>query len=108
MAAEVLQIEHHLRQVFVLEFATLSLVSYGPVLTEYAAEVAIGEKNSAGTVLAHQRDLFAEMRLANINYNFPRGSTEAAFAFQSICPTLSGTKLALPQKGIGLLDPWSQ
>jgi hypothetical protein len=80
MTTEVLQIEHHLRQVFVLEFATLSLVGYGPVLTEDTAEIAVGEKDSAGTVLAYQGYLFAEMRLGNINYNFPRGPTKTVLA----------------------------
>jgi hypothetical protein len=81
MATELLQIEHHLSQVLVLEFATLSLVGYGPVLTEHTAEIAVGEKDSAGTVLTYQGYLFAEMRLGKINYNFPRGPTKTVLTF---------------------------
>jgi hypothetical protein len=53
MATNLLEVEHHLCQVLILNFLSLSLVRNGPVLTEDTTEVAVGEEDGARSFLTH-------------------------------------------------------
>jgi hypothetical protein len=89
--------EHHVREVLIINLLSLPLVSNGPVLAEHTTEIAIGEEDGARSLLPHQRYLLAEMWLSHINDNSGRGAAEPLFSISAICTTLSGTELAFPK-----------
>ena len=81
MAAYLLEFDHHARQTIILKLFSFSLVGDRPVLTEDTAEIAIGEKDGARPISAHQGYLFAKMGVCAENHGSGRGTTEASFAF---------------------------
>ncbi len=54
VAPNLLQVEHHLRQVFILDFPSSSFMGDGPVLAEDAAQVAVGEEDGTRAMLSDQ------------------------------------------------------
>jgi len=108
MAADLLERDHHFRQVFILNFLSSSLMGDGPVLAEDTAEIAVGEEDGARPILTHQGYLFAKMGLSAENHDSGWGPAETSFALLPIHPTLPGTEFALLKDGVGLLDPLSQ
>jgi hypothetical protein len=108
MAADLLEVNHHISQVFILNFLASSFVGDGPVLTEDTTEVAVGEEDGAGSSSTHERHLFTKMRVITKNNRFDWSPTESLFSFLSIHSTLSGAELTILEEGIGLLDPQSQ
>jgi len=98
MTTDLLKVNHHIRQVLITDFLSLSFMSDRPVLAEDTAEIAIGEEDGARSMLPHQRYLLAEMGLSDINYNSGRGSTEPLFAISAINPALSGAQPAFLEK----------
>jgi len=105
MAADLLDVEHPVRQDFILNFLSPSLMGDGPVLTEDTAEIAVGEKDGARSMFTHQRYLFAKMGLSAENHGSDRGPAEPLFALLPIHPALPWAELALLEDGVGFLDP---
>ena len=108
MAADLLEVDHCVCQVFILHFLSFSLMGDGPVLAEDTAEITVREKNGARPVFANQGYLFAKMGVSTENHGFDRSPAEPPFAPLPIYPTLTGTELALLENGVGLLDPLSK
>jgi hypothetical protein len=108
MTADLLEVNHHIRQVFILNLLASSFVGDGPVLTEDTTEVAVGEEDGAGSSSAHERHLFTKMGVITKNNWFDRSPTETLFSFLPIHSTLSGTEVTILEEGIGPLDPLSQ
>jgi hypothetical protein len=79
MAANLLKVEHHICELLVINFLSPSLEGNRPILAEDTAEIAVGEEDSAGSVLAHQRYLLAKMRLSRVNYNSGWSPTVTSF-----------------------------
>jgi len=104
MAADLLEVEHHVRQVFIFNLLSLSLVGDGPVLAEDTAEIAVGEEDGPRPISAHQRHLLAKMRVSPENYGFYRGPAKSPFALSAIYPTPAGTELAILEDRVCLLD----
>jgi hypothetical protein len=61
MAPNLLEMKHHVCQVFILNLLPSSLMGYGPVLTEDTAKVAIRKKDGTRPSSAYQTHLFAKM-----------------------------------------------
>jgi hypothetical protein len=61
MTTNLLEVEHHVCQIFVLNLLSPALMGYGPVLTEDTTKVAIGKKDGTGPSTAYQTHLFAKM-----------------------------------------------
>jgi hypothetical protein len=91
MAADFLEVDHHVRQVFILKFLTFSLMGYGPILAEDTAEITIGKEDGTRSIFAHQRYLFAKMGLSAENHWTVWGSAEPSFALFPIHPTTPWT-----------------
>lgn len=108
MAADPLEVDHHVCQVFILDRFSSSLVGNGPVLAEDTAEIAVREKDGARSIFAHQRHLFAKMGLSAKDHGFGRSPTDPSFAFLAIHPALPRTELTILEYGVGLLDPLSE
>ena len=53
MATYALEFQHHVRQVFILNFLSSPLVSNRPVLTEDTAKVTVGKEDGAGSFSAY-------------------------------------------------------
>ena len=91
MAADFLEVDHHVRQVFILKFLTFSLMGYGPILAEDTAEITIGKEDGTRSIFAHQRYLFAKMGLSAENHWTVWGSAEPSFALFTIHATTPWT-----------------
>jgi hypothetical protein len=104
MATDLLEVEHHGRQVFILNFLSLALVGDGPVLAEDTTEIAVGEEDGARPVSPHQRYLFPKMGLSIENHRFEWSPAKSLFALLPIHPALPGTELALLKEAVGFLD----
>ena len=61
VAAPLLEEEHHGGQIFETDLFAFPQVADLPILTKDAVQVAVGEKNGAGAMAAHQRVFLAEM-----------------------------------------------
>jgi hypothetical protein len=81
MAANLLEFDHHVSQIFVLNFLSSSLMRDGPILAEDAPKIAVGEENSAGPISAYQRHLLAEVGVITENYGLHRSPAEPLFTF---------------------------
>jgi len=108
MTTNFLEVDHHVRKVFIFAFLTFSLMGDWPVLAEDAAEITIGKKDGARSVFAHQRYLFAKMGLSAENHGSVWASTEPYLPPLTIYPAAPRTELAILEESIGLLDPPSQ
>jgi hypothetical protein len=108
MAADLLKVNHHVCQFFILNFLASSFMGDGPVLTKDATEVAVGEEDGARPFSTHQRHLFTKMGVITENNRFDRSPAESLLSFLPIHPTHPGTELTILEEGIGLLDPLSQ
>jgi hypothetical protein len=108
MAADLLEVEHQLRQVFIINFLPFSLMRDGPVLAEDTAEIAVGEKDGTRSMPAYQRYLFTKMGLGGVNHGFDRSPAEPFFALLPINPALPGTELAILEDAVGFFDPLSK
>jgi hypothetical protein len=105
MTANLLEVDHHVGQVFILNFLPSSLMGNGPVLAEDTSKVAVGEEDRARPVITHYRSLFAKMGVSAENNGHNWSPAEAFFALLPIDPTLSGTELAMLKDCVSLLDP---
>jgi hypothetical protein len=108
MAADLLEMNHHISQVLILNLLASSFVGDGPVLTKDTMEVAVGEEDGAGPISTHQRHLFTKMGVITKNNRFDWSPTESFFSLLPIHSTLSGAELTILEEGVGLLDPLSQ
>jgi hypothetical protein len=104
MAANLLKFEHHVCQFFIFTFVPSSLMRDGPVLAKDTAEVAVGEEDRSGPIMAYQRDLLTKMGVSAENDEFHRSPAETSFTFFSIHTTAPGTELAILEDSISLLD----
>jgi hypothetical protein len=104
MAANLLKVKHHIRDVFILNFLSSSLMGNGPVLTEDTTEVAIREKDGTRPSSTYQTHLLTKMGMIAKNHRLNRSPTEPLFTLLPIHPTTPGTELATFKDGIGLFD----
>jgi hypothetical protein len=75
MAAPLLKIEHHGRDLFRLDYPTVALVADFPVLAEHATEIAPTEKYRSGSVPAPEHIFFSMVRSKTMNDRLLAGST---------------------------------
>jgi hypothetical protein len=68
MAANLLEVEHHVGKALILNFFSSSLKGDGPVLAKNASKIAVGEEDRARPMSSHQGYLLAKMRLSAENY----------------------------------------
>jgi hypothetical protein len=108
MAAYFLELDHHVRQVFIFNFLSSSLMGDGPVLAEDAPQVAVGEEDGARSIFTRYGHLFAKMGVITEDNRLHRSPTEPSFPLLPIYPTTPGTELAMFEDAIGLLDPLGQ
>jgi hypothetical protein len=108
MAADFLELNHHVSQFFVFNLPPFTLMGDRPVLAEDASEITIGEKDGPGTIFAHQRYLFTEMRMSIENRGFDWRLAKSFFTLLPIHSAPPGTELTAIEEIIGLLDPLSQ
>jgi hypothetical protein len=108
MAADLLEVNHHICQVFILDLFASSFVGDGPILTKDTAEVTVGEEDGAGPLSTYQRHLFTKMGVITKNNRFDWSPTKPLFSLLPIHSTLSGAELTILEEGIGLLNPLSQ
>jgi hypothetical protein len=108
MATHTLEFEHHVCQIFILNFLSPSFMGDRPVLAEDTSKVTVGKENSTRPLPSHERHLFSKMGVITKNDRFDRGPTESSFTLLPIHPTLPGTELTIFEERIGLLDPLSQ
>jgi hypothetical protein len=108
MAADLLEVNHHVCQVFILNLLASSFMGDGPVLAKDTTEVAVREEDGAGPLSTHQRHFFAKMGVITKNNRFDWSPTESLLSLSPIHPTLSGAELTILEEGIGLLNPVSQ
>jgi hypothetical protein len=108
MTANLLELDHHFSQVFILNFLSSPLMGNGPVLTEDTSEITVGEEDRARPIIAHYRSLFAKMGVSAENDGLKWSPAEAFFSLFPIHPTPPGTELAVLEDGISLLDPLSK
>lgn len=108
MATDLLESKHHVRKAFIINPLAPSLMGDGPVLTEDTTEITVGEKDSPGSIPAHQRNLLAKMGLGAENHDPHRSPAEPRFPLQPIHPTLPGTEVTVFKDCIGLFDPVSE
>jgi len=101
-------LNHHISQIFVLDFCSSSLMRDGPILAEHTTEVAVGEEDGAGAVVAHQRRLLPEVRMEAEDDRLDRSPAEPLLPFLPIHSAPSGTELTVLEEVIGLLDPLGQ
>jgi hypothetical protein len=74
--------------------ATVTLVTDVEVLTEDAQQIAVGEKNSTGTMGADQRFFFPKMRIVAGHPGPFSGLAGSGFSTKSINTAFSGAKNA--------------
>jgi hypothetical protein len=108
VAPDPLQIEHHARQVLIFDLLALSLMGDGPVLAKDTTQIAVGEKDSARALFAHQGYLFTKMGLCAEDHHLGRRPAETPLPLEAIHPALPGTKLTLLKDGVSPLNPLSQ
>jgi hypothetical protein len=102
VAALILQGEHDGCQLIVCDFVTHPLVTDVKVLAKQAQQIAMGEKNCAGTVGSDKRCFFSEMRtVAGYPGKFA-GFAKSGFAGQPINTAFSGAKHTGFQEAAGL------
>jgi len=104
MATDLLEAEHHGRQVFILNLLSLALMGDGPVLAKDTAEIAVGEEDGARPVSPYQRYLLPKMGVSAKNNGFQRSPAEPFLALLPIHPALPGTELAILEDTIGFFD----
>jgi hypothetical protein len=54
VAADPLDVDHHLRELMIVDLLPTTFMGYRPVLTKNAAEVAVGKEDGAGAAIAYQ------------------------------------------------------
>jgi hypothetical protein len=60
------------------------------ILTVYAAQIAVGQKNGSGTVIADEGFFFSEVGGKGCNFGKIPRSAKTGLSFQPIHPALSG------------------
>jgi hypothetical protein len=70
MAAYLLEVEHHVRQVFIPDLLPPSLMGDRPVLAEDTTEITIREEDRPGPILAYHGHLFAKMGMVAEDHGF--------------------------------------
>jgi hypothetical protein len=108
MAPDLLEFDHHIRHILILNFLSSSFMGDGPVLAKETAEVAVGEEDGARPIFADQGFLFAEMGVIAINHGSDRSLAEPPFALFPIHPALAGAEPAMLEDAVGLLDPLTE
>jgi hypothetical protein len=108
MTADLLKVDHHVCQIFILNLLPSSFMGDWPVLAEYATEIAVGEENGARPFSSHQRHLFTKMRVITKNNWLDWRSTESLLSLLPIHATLPGAELAIFENGISSFDPLGQ
>jgi hypothetical protein len=108
MTADLLEVKHHICQVFILDFLSPSLVRNGPVLAEDTAKVTVREEDSPRSFPAHQRYLLSKMRVIAKNHRLDRSSAESLLSLLPIYTTLPRTELATFKEGVSLFNSLSQ
>ena len=68
VAADLLQVQHHLSELIIRIVTSMAFYGNRPVLTENASQVAVRKKDRTGSAFSDQRDFFAVMRVRGINY----------------------------------------
>jgi len=107
MTADLLEVKHHICQVFILDLLPSPLMRDGPVLAEDTAKVTVREEDGPRPFPAHQRHLLSKMRVIAKNHGLDRSSAEPLLSLLPIYTTLPGTELATFKERIGLLDSLS-
>ncbi len=95
-----LQGQHNTGQIAVRNFLAAALMADVEVLTEQTHQVAMGEKNRAGAMPAHERILLPKMGIGARNPGRFSGITCARFTRKSVDTAFSGTKNAGMQQVI--------
>jgi hypothetical protein len=105
MAADLLEADHHIRHIFILNLFSPSLMRDWPVLAEDTAEIAVGKEDRPRPIISHQRHLFTKMGMEAENHRSEWSPAEAFFTFFPIHPTPPGTELTMLKDCVSLLDP---
>jgi len=108
MATHTLEFEHHVCQIFILNFFSPSFMGDGPVLAEDTSKVTVGKENSTRPLPSHERHLFTKMGVITEDHWLDWSSTESLFTFLPIHPTLPGTELTIFEEGVSLFNSLSQ
>jgi hypothetical protein len=95
VAADFLEMKHHLSQVLDAVGFPVAFLADFPVYAEDTPETTIGEKNRSGTPLPNKWSFFSEMRVIRRNHELVGCTAEAPFPSKPVCPALTGTECAI-------------
>jgi hypothetical protein len=104
MTALVLQGDHQVRKILDRNFTPLFIVTNIVILTEHTAEVTMGEKDRARTIMAHKGRLLAKMGKGAGDDKLFSCLADTEFALQAIGFALSGTEGTGFKDGVKLSD----
>jgi len=105
VAADPLQVQHHAREFLVAHFTPPPLVGDGPVLAENAPEVAVGNEDGPGPVLAGDGLFFAEVGMGAVDHRPGGRPAEPFLPLQPVHPAPPRAQLAPLEDGVSLLHP---
>jgi hypothetical protein len=94
----ILEVEHHLRQLFYFHFPSKSQLTDIIILAISALQAAVGKEDGPGAALSRDHRLLAVMGTAGSNHWFCSRTAAARLAFQAVDLTPVPAKNARLQK----------
>jgi hypothetical protein len=110
MASLVLQLNHHLCQLMVIDFKAVVWPGMADVivLAKRTEQTAAAEENGSGAVLPNQHRFFSKMGAITGNRSMGSGATQAEFSSQPIDLAPAWTQGAFFQEQPALINPLIQ
>ncbi len=108
VAADFLDVQHYIGQIFVADLFAATFMGNRPVLAKHTAQIAVGEKDGAGTVFTRQGYFLAKMRMGRIDRQPGCCPAKSLFSCHTIYPALSRAQPALFENSPGLFHSLCQ
>jgi hypothetical protein len=108
VTARLLQLKHNTGEALKGHLAALTGLTYIPVLTEDAPQIAIAEKNGAGAEPSDKGTFFAEMGPPTCNERLVSRSAKTDLSGCSVDAAISGTKRTSFKEGLCSTHPLPQ
>ena len=104
VAAPLLEIEHHGGQILDADLLAFPPVADLVVLAKNAVQVAVGEKDGAGPLAAHQGVFLAEMGPIRRHHGLIPGAAQPQLPVMPVHQAVPGTEIALAQNLISRIN----
>jgi hypothetical protein len=108
MTACPLETEHHSREPFDADPSAAPVMGDEPILTENAAQAAMGKEDGPRPVPPDQGRFFPEVGVRGGNDKVCGGAAESGFSFEAVDPAAAGAEGAVFQNGVGLFYPFAE